>query len=229
MAADKNNKLVLYGGTSFLNQTWLWDGTNWTQATPRTSPPARAFAAMAADKNHDVVLFGGATNYTLTKLLNDTWLWDGQTWRKWASATGIAPSGRIGASMTIDKNGNLVLFGGGVNFFSGTCFNDTWLWTGRGWKRASPTTSPPARNFATMATDQNGNVILFGGQSCSTALLDDTWLWNGTTWTQLSPATSPPARQFASSATDKNGNIALYGGFTPGQGGFYDDTWLFSP
>jgi uncharacterized protein (TIGR03437 family) len=82
MAFDAaHSQVVMFGGVvgsvftgSSTNQTWLWDGTNWTQQTPSASPPARQGLAMAFDSLHNqVVMFGGySTNYA-----NDTWTWQG--------------------------------------------------------------------------------------------------------------------------------------------------------
>jgi hypothetical protein len=50
-SASENN-IVLFGGQTNgtnLNQTWVWDGANWTQKSPSTNPPGRYFAGMAAD------------------------------------------------------------------------------------------------------------------------------------------------------------------------------------
>jgi len=33
--------IVLFSGASSLNDTWTWDGTDWTQQFPPVSPPAR--------------------------------------------------------------------------------------------------------------------------------------------------------------------------------------------
>nr|MDA8292961.1 hypothetical protein [Actinomycetota bacterium] len=70
------------------------------------------------------------------------------------------------------------------------------------WTKQSPTTSPSARSFASMAYDPaTGTMVLFGGDG-SSGLLADTWTWNGTTWTKQSPTTSPSARYGASMAYD---------------------------
>ena len=54
-----------------------------------------------------IVLFGGAAS----RLLRDTWTWDGSTWTKQAPAT--SPPARSAASMAYDAaTGTIVLFGG---------------------------------------------------------------------------------------------------------------------
>jgi len=89
MAYDQaTGQLVLFGGArilhsgrvQFLNQTWTWNGTTWTQQSPATSPPARDSASMTYDPAiGQVVLFGGATGNT-NRTFGDTWTWNGTTW-----------------------------------------------------------------------------------------------------------------------------------------------------
>jgi len=51
---------VTYTAPTKWGDTREWDGTNWTQLTPASSPPARAKHAMAYDAPHQrIVLFGG--------------------------------------------------------------------------------------------------------------------------------------------------------------------------
>jgi hypothetical protein len=73
-------------------------------------------------------------------------------------------------------DGTAVLFGG-INAGTLQFMNDTWLWDGSSWVEDSPSTSPPARYGAGMATDSNGKIVLFGGQGPS-GNLNDTWLLN---------------------------------------------------
>ena len=60
-----------------LGDTWSWDGTNWTQLTPTTSPSARGYAQMGSLRGTPV-LFGGAD--AQGNVLGDTWTWTGTTW-----------------------------------------------------------------------------------------------------------------------------------------------------
>ncbi len=106
MAYDAaQQQILLFGGlgfvggsaTNFLADTWVWNGTNWTQEFPTTlPPPARAVHGMTYDSAHaQVVLFGGST---ATTLFGDTWVYGAPT------ASGC-PTG----------TGTPVNFGGGNN------------------------------------------------------------------------------------------------------------------
>jgi hypothetical protein len=69
--------VILFGGyvntdTDSLNDTWFWDGTNWTRAHPTKSPTARYSSAMAyAPGLKGLLLFGG---FSPGPALSDTWL-----------------------------------------------------------------------------------------------------------------------------------------------------------
>jgi uncharacterized repeat protein (TIGR01451 family) len=146
------------------------------------------------------------------------------TWTE--QSPGTSPSARFGASMAYDPaTGDMVLFGGENSSGTGVT-DDTWTWNGTTWAELSPTTSPPARDEATMAYDPaTGNMVLFGGYDGS-SLVNDTWTWDGTTWTELSPTTSPPARDLASMAYDPaTADMVLFGG--QGSSGLLDDTWTW--
>ena len=124
-------QVVLFGGDSgggdccrtYYGDTWTWDGTNWTQQFPASSPIARTDLMMAFNPLMGrVVLFGGFVNPGTG--LNDTWLWDGSTWSQ--AQVPFTPRGRWAASMNFDPNfRGLVMFGGEV---TGNPFtNQTWI------------------------------------------------------------------------------------------------------
>jgi PKD repeat protein len=166
---------VMFGGvgpngTKAVNETWTWDGANWTQHLPATPPAARISPSLTFDSLHNaVVLFGGASQ---TSYLNDTWTWDGANWSQLAPAS--APSIREAVQLSFDSvRGRAVLFGGydGKNYF-----NDTWEWDGSDWTQLMPASSPSARLRAGMVFDSGrGRTVLFGGRTGSTALAGDTW------------------------------------------------------
>ena len=141
--------IVLFGGCSnnsdtctYLNDTWTWDGTTWTQQFPAQSPSPRVanMAYDAATKN--VVLFGGTDSYS-GGLLGDTWIWNGvaKTWTQQNPSASPAP--RLAPVAYDAATQMVVLFGGGIEHppgSGGTAFGDTWNWNGTAWTQAFPAT-----------------------------------------------------------------------------------------
>jgi uncharacterized protein (TIGR03437 family) len=235
MAYDSmQSQVVLFGGGNgnpvnhgYLNDTWIWDGTNWTQSQPAQSPTPRSNTGMAYDSVHgQTVVFGGEGVGGVR--LGDTWLWDGSNWTQFQQ---IGPPAREYHAMAFDsQHGQAVMFGGeGVN---GDLLNDTWLWDGTSWTVAHPQSSPPPRAGLAMAYDAtHGQVVLFGGNTDSSNL-GDTWLWDGTNWTQVTPQNSPPARCYHEMAYDSaHDQVVLFGGGTSDllsmNTGLLNDTWLW--
>jgi hypothetical protein len=57
-----------------LGDTWIFDGENWQELHPSTSPPPREGACMIYDAmNGQVVIFGGRRD---NEYLGDTWILD---------------------------------------------------------------------------------------------------------------------------------------------------------
>ena len=227
-----HGQVVLFGGgiptgdpevpDTLLSDTWVWDGTNWTQLNPAASPSGRAYAGMAYDATRGkVVLFGGSNG----SVLNDTWEWDGTNWTPLNPAA--SPSGRApDAAMTYDAaHQQVVLFGG---LYSGGYLGDTWVWNGTNWAQSSPATNPPADAIGSMAYDAaQQQVIQFGGQTFYHDGTNETWAWDGSNWTQQGPANSPSARFGQAMAYDAAyGQIVLFGGVNTEN--TFGDTWLWN-
>ena len=122
-------EVVLFGGSSsgiYLNDTWVWNGTTWTNVTPSSSadsPTARDAQGMAYDAAlGQVVMFGGSNG----SYLNDTWVWSGANWTQVSSLAN--PQARIAPNaMTYDAaDGQVVLYSGL------SPLTDTWVWEGPG-------------------------------------------------------------------------------------------------
>jgi N-acetylneuraminic acid mutarotase len=88
VATAFDGKIVLFGGDTIppsygdwlsVDETWVWDGTDWTQQQPAQSPDARSFAGMAAAGGL-VVLFGGGNFGGSFAAPVGTWTWDGTRW-----------------------------------------------------------------------------------------------------------------------------------------------------
>jgi Galactose oxidase, central domain len=216
-------QVVLFGGSGdgpALNDTWTWDGTNWTLQTPPESPPARDGLGMAYDTTaQKVVLFGGCTRFCV-QFLGDTWTWDGTNWTEEHPASSPPSEHQMG--MTYDDARSWVALFGGSN--PSGLLDDTWTWDGATWTKQTPASSPPARDYIAvdMAFDAaRSQVVLFGGSGAS-GLLNDTWTWDGATWTQQTPVYSPPPGYGIPMAYDATGHeIVLYG--PP----YFTDTWTW--
>lgn len=141
MAHDvARGRTVLFGGfgAGFVarNDTLEWTGTAWRER-PVTAPPARGGHALAYDRGRrTMMMFGGATS-GLGALLNDTWEFDGNVWRR--RFPGTVPPARQDHVMTYDVARGVVVMTGGRGSAPGSNFSDTWEWDGTNWaQRTAP-------------------------------------------------------------------------------------------
>jgi hypothetical protein len=180
------DEAVLFGGylapghTILFQDTWIWDGTAWTERKPSPRPGGRYGHSMAFDTARGVaILFGGRRDEAV---FGDTWSWDGSVWTKLSPSS--SPPARSFASMAYDATrGETVLFGGiGAD---GETLDDTWVWDGTTWLQRHPDVSPPPRWSSGMAFDVAlGETVLFGGAaSDGVHNYGDTWTWDGSEWT----------------------------------------------
>jgi cysteine-rich repeat protein len=225
---DSEGGVLLFGGAGFdpfvpvvpLGDTWTWDGTQWEQLAPVTSPPPRYEHAMAYDRDRDVViLFGGRND---TQPLGDTWQWDGSTWQQLSPAA--SPGSRFNHVMAYDAaRGRIVLYGGMSCGWGGCAyFNDTWEWDGSTWQDVTPAVSPPgARALTYDATRER--TVLVGGADGQTI----TWEWDGSSWVDKSGSRPPPLGDGGDAALSYDpvrGRTLLFGGRW---GILPIDTWEF--
>jgi hypothetical protein len=179
------SSILLFGGlngtSTVLDETWSWNGTNWTSLSPASSPAGRYWSAMAYDANRNrTVLFGG---YNGTAGLADTWEWNGTNWSQISPAQ--SPTARYLSAMTFDSNTNEIILFGGYN--GSTYLNDTWSWDGSNWTQKSPTTSPSGRGDHGLVYDAlHQNLVMFAGAN-GTGVVSDTWHYG------LAPTPTPTA------------------------------------
>lgn len=204
--------IVLFGGTGAsgdLNDTWLWNGTDWVQPSLATSPPPMAWARMVYDSfNRRNVLVGYSSG--LSNPGPQTWFWDGVTWTQ---STASNPNISRGFSLAYDESSHdAIVFGGEQSSSSSQRpSDDTWAFNGSTWdwlggsfppspagpvpaaSASSTFASPPARSYAAMTWDRvRQKVVLFSGynDTLSPTSLTDTWVWidRTTGWQQQSGA-----------------------------------------
>ena len=179
MAYDPaTSQLVLYGGfepggfPADGSDTWIWNGTNWTEAVAQTGLPAGYGASMAFDtSSSQLILFGGFyVGHVTTTATDETWSWNGTAWTQLKPTT--SPPARGGASMAYDPAiSKLVLFGGDGS----ADYTDTWTWGGVTWTQLNPQASPSTGITGSMTYDAHASQLLyFGGQSATT-FSNQTW------------------------------------------------------
>jgi hypothetical protein len=234
MVYDQNKAVtLLFGGhdcfdASINNETWTWDGTQWTNVD-WNGPNQRTGHAMSYDPSSGTtLLFGGYDPFGNT--YDDTWQWNGSGWNQvgWGSMFGPAPSPRHGHAMAYDStNGVTVLFGG-INDSTGI-FGDTWYWNNGAQQWTQQTFKPGgpgARSGHAMVYDSLAGVtVLYGGFDGGATYFGDTWT-NWTNWTQRATPIAPTARSGHAMAYDSTNKVTLLFG---GLGGYAPlaDTWAW--
>src|SRR5262249_7077449 len=198
---------------------------SWTQAP---SPPlGRTFSNIVYDDTlQELVMFGGlASEDGTSPYLNDTWSFDGRTWRQLFPAA--SPPAREAASMAYDAATQTVVLFGGSNL------NDIWTFDGTTWTQQFPLVSPPIEGWASMAYDAaTQTIVLFGGWLPPGSYSNQTWVWDGRAkaWTQKNVPISPPARLTAGMTYDAaTASVVLFsgcGGSNCSQ--ILNDTWTWN-
>jgi hypothetical protein len=222
-ATGGRNLTILFGGEqpnlTPLNDTWKWDGANWTRLTTSTTPAARSRAGLAYERNRArLVMFGGRS---ATAALGDTYEWTGTNWTR-PSPNPAPPASSSHALCFHAGSGRILLFGGQPTSGPPTS-TDTWAWSGTAWTKFS-TATPSAREWAAMAFDpQHQRSVLFGGRT--TVALGDTWGWDGIRWWPMA-TTGPAARRATAMVHDPDrARVLLFGGAATSSGTLYNDTW----
>jgi hypothetical protein len=177
MAYDETrSKVVLYGGAdaatgALLDETWVWDGADWTQEMP-TSSPGNTLGAMAWDAtNGKVVHWGG---YVTT----GTWTWDGTDWTH-ESPAHEPPGPELPGLADWRIGGRVISFGGRTAGLPDLSTRETWTWNGTDWTQALPAHVPLQRADFMLAYDfTREQVVLFGGLGDDS--FNDTWVYADT-------------------------------------------------
>jgi hypothetical protein len=118
---ESNGKAVLFGGLADINpvNTWVYNGTTWSEKFPQTQPLWVYAGSAAFDANlNAVVLFGGGSGGIDQ---DTTWKWSGSNWIQ--LLTTQSPPAREGAGMVYHPLlGHVIVFGGQNDVL----LNDTW-------------------------------------------------------------------------------------------------------
>ncbi len=142
---SERGRVVVFGGRSwpsgtYPNATWEWDGDDWTEAHPATSPPARTSPSMCFDSvRKETLLIGGDVVGGITSQRHTTWAWNGIDWT--VRSTSVPPPTYSYQTIWIYP-GNAMAFDaarGVAVLFSSFSDSDSpvWEWDGAAWKRVA--------------------------------------------------------------------------------------------
>ncbi len=200
------DRVVLVGGTrqssgAGLTDTWLFDGTTWTEAEPATPAPAVSAAGIAYDATRERVVIVKP----VTDQRGETWEWDGNTWMQ------IATEGLPYAyqySLTWDPDRQRVL---------GVVEGELWQYDGASWSRLDSDAADPSRRNGAIAYDATRDRVVFysGGSTL--------WEHDGARWIAVEQP-APIARHNASTTFDVDRGRLLVTGGSGGQGNL-QATW----
>lgn len=222
-----NGETVLFGGRQhgvfvWLDETWVYNGSNWTLRDV-AGPPGLLAPAMTYDGARErTTLFGG---FTQSDGAHDgTWTWDGSAWTLHDLP---GPAARGYAAMCFDAaRGEVVLFGG---LELPNDMGDTWVWDGAAWTQRTPMNAPTPRHGMAMAFDAARQVVVMhGGNRFSepAGFIDETWLWNGSEWSLLE-IPGPGARGYHGMAYDADRQVIVLRGGVDGVNAGLGDAWEF--
>jgi hypothetical protein len=186
-AADDpaTHQIVMFGGIDSYATTWLWDGHRWSLAHPAISPPGRFGAAMAYDPlARVVVLYGGRLGPG--DVVDDTWTWDGTTWRELDNGTGSPPSGEGSAMAWDDRVSEMLLVSS-----NGGLGGQTWRWKGNRWVRQLGGDLPSGTIVVAMAAGPAAVTLVTLTLAGTARSATSTYTWDGTAWHSVSTGVAP--------------------------------------
>lgn len=204
-------KIVLFGGNNWSDETWELDKNGWALKTPANKPSPRYTHSMTYDsKRAKVVLFGGVLPHS--KYSNETWEWDGANWIQKAPAH--QPTARSYAGLAFDQTrGKVVLFGGETETGPNS---ETWEWDGADWTQRFPKNSPKPFLYCGPAMVYDASlkmIVLFRGFGWTNEIC----LWDGQDWTVKSPANGTDRCSMTLAYDSDRQTLVLSGG---------NETWL---
>ncbi len=185
---SQRGRIVTFGGrsptlTANANDTWEWNGSDWSQVITANAPSVRAFYGMAYDdRRGKTVLYGGGLGGSVTGG-NLTWEYDGTNWT--SVNTPLAMPGLESPAMVYDKGRGVTVLFGGWNGSSATDYRTTWEYDGVDWT-VKPTANAPLTGYRTgiVYDDARGRTVHYGGYAGG-AIQQTVWEYDGNDWTNV--------------------------------------------
>lgn len=198
----ERNRIVSFGGYNHLftdrNETFensfQSPSEPWVQVSSASSPTARHSGVLAFDGDV-LVLFGGVS--ASGAVLDETWTYDGTTWKQELATTHPYASMQAAAAYDPANNRMVLVDADGA----------TWSHDSRGWTPivgGIDPTAPPPRDAAALTFDYQTNRMLLAGGHRDQVYYTDVWELDEETWHQVEVVGAGPLPRsyfgFASSA-----------------------------
>jgi hypothetical protein len=198
------------GGSTELDDTWAFDGAQWTLVQGARACTSFAPAARLGDR----VLFAGGAPFNRMRAFDGA---------RFSELPVEAPWIGVGKRMAA-LGDTLVLFGGDpIGIMGGADPGATWVFDGARWTELDIPGPAPRANH-TMAT-LGDQVVLFGGVAGG-RYFGDTWVFDGERWREIATPGPEPRARAAMAALD--GRLILHGGQDISTVGVCrSDTWAF--
>jgi hypothetical protein len=187
-ATESTSQPAKVGSRVSVDETWTWDGVNWSRLEPVHRPPGAQESSMAWDPAaNQLVLIDRPLSGA--EVVPSTWVWDGVDWILRSSST-PQPGGAMytdslrNMAMALDATGSYGLSGGGwvrmsdvktdrglakaMSFGLDECTDDsnTRVLDDAGWRTVSTKTKPHRRAWSLLAYDSTiGGLVMFGVSS----------------------------------------------------------------
>lgn len=122
---ESRGVIVLFGGwdqkngNKLMDDTWEFDGTDWTRIKTKTSPPGRYWHNMVYDRHRARIIMNGG-------MTTDTWEYDGKDWKQIVTTSFPLSSSETATSFDWIRR-RLVHFGGSNR---GKLDTETWEYQG---------------------------------------------------------------------------------------------------
>lgn len=221
MAYDPaHHVVVLYGGLipdqsegSQADDTWTWDGTDWTEADAGPGAPGYRQGPRSVTTSDGLILFGGRIGNT--KYYGDAWSWNGKNWYRVDKDP--KPPGRGAAAVAWNPVDSSVFVFSGTGLKAGAgpgnlgdLLRDAWVLSSGTWTQLKGSGPPPLANSNGMWDSQGKRALVMLGMPCPNPS-DAAWAWDGAAWAAAAkPGMS--ARWGAALAQAPNGSAVLFGG-----------------
>ncbi|MGE3172246.1 MAG: hypothetical protein AB7O97_06430 [Planctomycetota bacterium] len=218
LASLGDGRTLLFGGEDptsqyyppYFDDTWVYDGSDWSPVATAVAPEARGSHRMAYDAGRDrVVLYGGVTVDGAAPPI--AWEFHRGAWHAVPQAEGppgasqmVYAWGRGGVEVVLDRPDDEP---------------EVWRFDGGAWTRDREADFPSARNGHSMVFDPvRRTTWLVGGFSSATldyTWFGDTWAFARGRWWPVQTSGLPGGRRGAGAAFDPTtGNTILFGGMT---------------